>query len=67
VSQRRHGEAAEDRRVADEHLRQPWKLAALPFIWDQQVIPCEGVGDMICGNGNVDLVKAVLAGREILR
>jgi hypothetical protein len=24
-------------------------------------------GDMICGNGNVDLVQALLAGREILR
>ena len=24
-------------------------------------------GDMICGNGNVDLVKALLAGRQILR
>jgi hypothetical protein len=24
-------------------------------------------GDMICGNGNVDLVKALVAGREILR
>lgn len=24
-------------------------------------------GDMICGNGNVDLVKALLAGRDILR
>ena len=24
-------------------------------------------GDMLCGNGNVDLVKALVAGREILR
>ena len=24
-------------------------------------------GDMICGNGNVDLVQALLAGRDILR
>ena len=24
-------------------------------------------GDMICGNGNVDLVKALVAGRDILR
>jgi len=27
----------------------------------------EADGDMICGNGNVDLVQALLSGREILR
>jgi hypothetical protein len=56
-----------------------WKDAehvevALPVSsWIEEVRPeftaefFDADGDMICGNGNVDLVQALLAGREILR
>jgi len=56
-----------------------WKDAAVTEVvlpvskWIDEVRPefraefFDDDGDMLCGNGNVDLVKALLAGREILR
>ena len=64
---------------ARESRRHGWKDAehveiALPVsAWIDEVRPgfkaefFNPDGDMICANGNVDLVQALLAGREILR
>jgi hypothetical protein len=61
---------AEARGWKDAHKR---KVALPVSDWIDEVLPqfkaefFRDDGDMICGNGNVELVQALLAGRELLR